>query len=470
MSPMRKSGISVMLAALWLCAPGWLSAQTFTTLLNFNYTNGANPYFMSLVQGTDGNLYGTTEGGGANGAGTVFKVTPTGELTTLYSFCAKTNCADGSVPFGGLVLGTDGNFYGTTSEGGISSDPCGGDCGTIFKITPAGKLTTLHMFDSTDGYATPFGPLVQAINGDFYGTTQSGTVYSITPGGMFTTVLADGAGGYALIQATNGIFYGTGGGGPDGVVFSVTSRGKLTTLHSFDGSTDGSYPFGPLVQASNGNFYGTTSQGGPNDSCNSQPPIFIGCGMVFEITPEGTLTTLKNFDSSDGEYPNGSMIQATNGKFYGTSVYGGAPGPCYISCGTIFSITSEGTLTTVHSFDATDGENPSGGLVQATNGTFYGTAFQGGTNDAGTIFSLSLGLGPFVKTLPTSGAVGMAVNILGTSLTGATSVTFNGTAAKFTVAASSLITTTVPMGATTGEVKVATPSGALSSDVSFRVP
>jgi uncharacterized repeat protein (TIGR03803 family) len=353
----RKPRMPLMLAALWLFASGSLTAQTFTTLVNFNYTNGANPYFTSLVQGTDGNLYGTTEGGGVNGEGTVFKVTPTGTLTTLYSFCAKPNCADGSVPVGGLVLGTDGNFYGTTSEGGISADPCGGDCGTVFKITPAGKLTTLHKFDSTDGYATPYGPLVQATNGNFYGTTQSGTVYSITSGGKFTTLLTGGAGGYALIQATNGTFYGTGGGGPDGTVYSITAGGKLTTLHSFDG-TDGYSPFGPLVQSSNGNFYGTTSQGGPNDSCNSQPPIFIGCGTVFEITPGGTLTMLNNFDNTDGEYPNGSMIQATNGNFYGTSVYGGAPGPCYISCGTIFSITSAGALTTVHSFDNTDGENP----------------------------------------------------------------------------------------------------------------
>jgi uncharacterized repeat protein (TIGR03803 family) len=442
-------------------------AQTFTTLVNFNYTNGANPYFMSLVQGTDGNLYGTTEGGGANGEGTVFKVTPTGALTTLYSFCAKTNCTDGSVPFGGLVLGTDGNFYGTTSEGGDSGSPCFGDCGTVFKITPAGNLTTLHSFDPTDGYATPQGPLVQAANGNFYGTTQSGTVYSITSGGTFTTVLTAGAGGYALIQATNGNFYGAGGGGPDGAVYGITSGGKLTTLHSFDG-TDGSYPVGPLVQASNGNFYGTTTQGGANDLCNGE--IFLGCGTVFEITPGGTLTIVDSFDASDGCYPNGSIIQATNGNFYGTTVYGDAAGGCYLTPGTIFSITSGGTLATVHNFDNTDGENPSGGLFQATNGTFYGTAFQGGANGDGTIFSLSLGLGPFVETLPTSANVGAAVTILGTKLTGATAVTFNGTAAVFKVVSSSEIITAVPTGATTGEVKVVTPGGTLSSNESFRVP
>jgi uncharacterized repeat protein (TIGR03803 family) len=454
--------VALLFVATAIASP----AQTFTTLVNFNYTNGANPYLMSLVQGTDANLYGTTEGGGANGEGTVFKVTPTGTLTTLYSFCAKTNCTDGSVPFGGLVLGIDGNFYGTTSEGGINADPCGGNCGTIFKITPAGKLTTLHSFDDTDGI-TPYGPLVQATNGNFYGTTQSGTAFSITSGGTFTTLLAAGAGGNALIQATNGNFYGAGGGGEYGAVYSITTGGTLTTLFSFD-STDGSYPVGPLVQASNGNFYGTTTQGGAHDLCNGE--IFLGCGTVFEITPGGTLTIVDSFDASDGCYPNGSMIQATNGNIYGTTVYGDTAGGCYLTPGTIFSITPGGTLTTVHSFDNTDGENPSGGLVQATNGTFYGTAFQGGANGAGTIFSLSLGLGPFVKTLPASGRVGAAVMILGTDLTGATSVTFDGTAAKFTVTSSSEITTTVPSGATTGEVKVVTPSGTLSSNVSFMVP
>jgi uncharacterized repeat protein (TIGR03803 family) len=469
MSAMRNPGISVMLAALWLCASASSPAQTFTTLVNFNYTNGASPYFMSLVQGTDGNLYGTTESGGANSAGTVFKVTPTGTLTTLYSFCAKTNCTDGSLPFGGLVLGTDGNFYGTTSLGGIITGDCAtGGCGTLFKITPAGKLTTLHSFDSTDG-VTPYGPLVQATNGNFYGTTQSGNVYSITSGGTFTTVLAAGAGGNPLIQATNGIFYGVceGGCGEYGAVQSITSAGKLTTLFTFD-STDGSYPVGPLVQASNGNFYGTTTQGGAHDLCNGE--IFQGCGTVFEITPAGKLTVVDSFDASDGCYPNGSMIQATNGILYGTTVYGDTAGGCYGTPGTIFSITSGGTLTTVHNFDNTDGENPSGGLFQATNGTFYGTAFQGGANGAGTIFSLSLGLGPFVETLPTSGKVGATVKILGTNLTGATSVNFDGRAATFTVVSSSEITTTVPAGATTGEVEVVTPSGTLSSNVSFRVP
>jgi uncharacterized repeat protein (TIGR03803 family) len=457
-------------------------AQTFTTLVNFNDTNGMNPYTMSLVQGTDGNLYGITEFGGANGVGTVFKVTPTGTLATLYSFCAKTNCTDGAVPFGGLVLGTDGNFYGTTSEGGETAEPCGaeggiGDCGTVFKITPAGKLTTLHSFDSTDGYTPGYGPLVQAANGNFYGTTTSGgaygwgAVFSVTSGGAFTLLhsfdYTDGSAPNALIQAANGNFYGTTaaggtGAGGDGTVFSITSGGALTTLHSF-GGTDGNGPFAALVQAGNGNFYGTTTEGGANNLCNEE--IYPGCGEVFEITPAGKLTIVHSFDNSDGYYPVAPLIQATNGNLYGTITYGGAHGD-----GTVFEITPTGTLTTLYSFDYPGGVEPLGGLVQATNGTFYGTTTGGGANNDGTIFSLNLGLGPFVETLPTSGKVGAAVMILGTDLTGASSLTFDGTAAVFKVVSNSEITTTVPSGATTGEVEVVTPTGTLSSNVSFRVP
>jgi uncharacterized repeat protein (TIGR03803 family) len=448
-----------------------LPAQTFTALANFPENNSANPRLMSLVQGADGNFYGTTcdvgcvGEGGVNGFGTVFKVTPTGTLTTLYDFCPqKTSCPDGAFPIGGLVLGTDGNFYGTTAYGGANDD------GTVFKITSGGTLTTLHTFDSTDG-AYPYTALVQATNGNFYGTTSygganaHGTVFEITSGGTLTTLhsfdFTDGA--YpeaALVQATNGNFYGTtfeGGAIGDGTVFSITSGGTLTTLHSFDGA-DGYLPLGALVQATNGNLYGTTLEGGAN-----------GYGTVFEITSGGTLTTLHSFDSTDGALPEAGLVQATNGIFYGTTLWGGASDVCAVGCGTVFSITSGGTLTTLHSFDSTDGDDPYGGLVQATNGTFYGTTYSGGASNDGTIFSLAVGLGPFVKTLPISGRVGAAVTILATNLTGATSVTFNGTAATFTVVSSSEITTTVPAGATTGKLKVVTPGATLSSYVSFRV-
>jgi uncharacterized repeat protein (TIGR03803 family) len=157
------------------------------------------------------------------------------------------------------------------------------------------------------------------------------------------------------------------------------------------------------------------------------------------------------------------LIQANNGDFYGTTSLGGLTNAnCNYGCGTIFRIAPNGTLTTLHSFDDADGASPNA-LVQATNGTFYGTT-------QSTVFSLSVGLGPFLKTLPSSGKVGAVVKILGTNLTAATSVSFNGTAAVFNVVSRSEITTIVPTGATTGKVKVVTPSGTLSSNVPFRVP
>ncbi len=246
----------------------------------------------------------------------------------------------------------------------------------------------------------------------------------------------------------------------------------LTTLYSFcsqTNCTDGNEPRG-LVQAADGNFYGTTAFGGAyyNNYCSADP----GCGTVFEITPAGVLTTLYSFCSQpncpDGGHPVG-LVQATDGNFYGATEWGGANGH-----GTVFEITPSGTLTTLYSFCAqancADGANPEGRLMQATNGNLYGTTYYGGANVDGTVFSLSVGLGPFVETLPTSGNVGATVIILGNKLTDATSVTFNGTAATFTVVSSSEITTTVPTGATTGTVEVTIPSGTLSSNIAFQVP
>ncbi len=444
-----------------------LPAQTFTTLVNFDGANGELPYFMSLVQGTDGNYYGTTEGGGAFGEGTIFKVTPGGALTTIYSFCAKIACTDGSLPYAGLVQATNGNFYGTTSEGGANN------YGTVFKISLSGTLTTLHSFDYTDG-ATPASVLVQATNGNFYGTTRNGgnsgnygTVFEITPQGTLTTLhiflgytAGDGANPYAgLVQAANGALYGTtlAGGTPNvGTIFRITPAGVLTTLYVFSPDNDGAEnPYGGLVLAANGDFYGTTFGGGVN-----------GYGTVFKITPGGTLTTLNSFDDTDGASVDAGLALATDGNFYGTTNAGGASRD-----GTVFKITPSGILTTLHAFDGSDGSNPSGGLMQATNGSFYGTTYSGGTSEFdGTVFSLSVGLGAFVETQPASGPVGAKIAVLGSNLTGATSVTFNGTTATFGVVSASEIQTTVPPGATTGKVQVTTPGGTLKSNVVFRVP
>jgi uncharacterized repeat protein (TIGR03803 family) len=466
----------LLCTAFLLCtmAATVVSAQTtFTSLFSFAGTNGADPHYVYLVQGIDGKLYGTTYASTGSG-GTAFKITTAGSLTTLYTFCVNgIPCMDGAQPTAGLVLASNGNFYGTTTNGGANND------GTVFAITPAGKLTTLHSFDSTDG-AEPEVGLIQATNGALYGTTSIGgssdvgTIFEITTAGKLTSLLSfNGTNGdypdARLVQGTNGNFYGTTYevSSGSGTVFDITSAGKLSTLHKFDG-TDGGGPTGVLIQATNGNFYGTTTGDGANSSG----------GTVFQITPAGKLTTLYSFcsksDCTDGSTPYAGLIQGTDGNLYGTTFYGGAnETSCNGGCGTLFKITTAGKLTTLYNFcsksGCTDGSSPQGGLVQDTNGTFYGTTYYGGTDGIGTIFSLSLGLAPFVETVPSSGKVGATVIILGTNLTGATKVSFDGTAATFTVASSTEIKTTVPTGATTGSITVVTPSGTLTSNVAFRV-
>jgi uncharacterized repeat protein (TIGR03803 family) len=454
-------------------------AQTFNTLFNFDGTNGAFPLRGSLLQGADGSFYGTTVYGGSTacdpfpGCGTVFKI-GAGSLLTVYDFCPQAGCADGEFPWAGLIQATNGNFYGTTTGGGANG------WGTVFSITTGGTLTTLYSFCSqtncADG-AYPVGGLVQGVDGNFYGTTcgtlcnvglgnTHGTVFKMTPGGTLTTLYtfcAQGScsdGAYpnaALIQGSNGSFYGTtlnGGTGSGGLgtVFRLAPGGTVTTVHSFN-SGDGSVPYGPLVQATNGNFYGTTSSGGTS-----------GAGTVFKMTLGGTVTTLHSFNTTDGSLPYAGLVQGTDGNFYGTTARGGASG-----VGTAFKITAGGTFTTLHTFTGPDGSDLFGGLVQATDGTLYGTTYDGGTFGDGTVFNLGVGLGPFVKTLPGAGKVGKQIGILGTNLTGASSVKFNGTTAQFRVTSPSLILTKVPAGATTGTIKVTLPGQTLSSNVPFFV-
>ncbi len=453
-------------------------AQTLTTLYTFTKKTG-EPDHSTLVQATNGYLYGTNGNGGAYGLGAAFRITLSGTLRTLYNFCStKPSCPDGDQPFG-LLQATDGQFYGVADE-------------TIFKMTPSGTLTALYTFSPNtpeEGYS-PNSGLVEANNGDLYGTTfnggaySKGTIFKIARSGTLTTLYSfcaqsacpDGVEGdaFPLVQATDGNLYGTtawGGVGMSssklipgsGTVFKITPSGTLTTLYSFcvqSGCPDGANPVG-LIQASDGNLYGTTDNGGGN-----------GTGTVFRITLGGTLTTLTSYCTQSGcpDAP-GELMQATDGNLYGVSAYGGTYGN-----GTVFKVTTSGALTTLYSFCSQgtplcpDGENPDFGLMQATDGNLYGQTQYGGAHRQGTIFKLSLGLSPFVQTQPTTGKVGAAVKILGTDLTGASSVTFNGAAATFTVVSASEIKTTVPTGATTGTVEVITPSGPLSSNVVFGVP
>ena len=281
--------------------PGGKFTLLYTFCSKANCTDGTEPQ-SSLVQTSDGTFYGTTIGGGANNNGTVFKFTATGGLTTLYNFCSKTGCTDGSFPFIGLTLAKDGNFYGTTAEGGNhNSTTCPLDgCGSVFRITPSGRLTTLYRFCATstcnDG-AVPQALLAQGKDGNLYGTTDnggtehSGTIYKITLKGKLTTmhnfcesgICNDGAIPYAgVIQGANGDFYGTaylGGTGGWGTAYQITHAGTLTVLHNFDGKADGSYLAASLLQASNGSLFGGT-EGGGNDACDAP----TGCGVIFRIS------------------------------------------------------------------------------------------------------------------------------------------------------------------------------------------
>ena len=395
MPKLRTCPVMLFVAFLFCIVIASAAQSTFfTTLASFNGRDGVHPYFMTLVQGTDGNFYGTTLMGGNKGCdngfltcGTVFKITPAGTLTNLYNFCSQPDCADGWSPYSGLIQGSDGNFYGTTPYGGNSN--CYLGCGTIYKVTPAGTLTTVYLFDGSEG-TYPGATPVQASDGNLYGTTLwggaygNGTIFKLTPAGTLTTLhnFTGTDGGYALgglVQASDGNFYGTaryGGSYGDGTIFKITPSGTLTTLHSFDG-TDGSSPFAALVQGTDGNLYGTTSGGG-NDNCS--------CGTIFKITPEGTLTTLHYFDGTDGAYPDAELVQATDGNLYGTA----AGSPYAI----VFKLTPSGTLTTVYSFDSSQWSY--GGLVQATDGNFYGATYGGGAYGFGTVFRLGL-----VRSCPT---------------------------------------------------------------------
>jgi uncharacterized repeat protein (TIGR03803 family) len=479
-SMMKRSGWKSACAIPLFCvATAMVSpAQVIlTTLVNFDGSNGAEPGYGSLIQATDGNFYGTTAGGGAQSAGTVFTITTEGALSTLYSFCSQIDspgyCTDGEAPSASLVQGVDGNFYGTTTYGGAKGVGYNSN-GTIFKLSSSGKLTTLYSFcaqlNCADG-RYPYAGLIQAANGDFYGTTSQGgassacnsgnnvgcgTIFKITPTGTLTTLHSfdstDGAYPYGgLIQATNGQYYGT---TSYGTVYKLGPNGNLKTLHTFP-DTEG--PFAGLLQATDGSLYGTTYTGGN------------GFGSVFKITESGVLTTLYSFcepwpTCSDGSWPSAGVVQASDGNFYGTTTSGGGN-----YCGTVFMIDSHGDLTTLHSFNETDGKAPLGGLLQVTNGSFYGTTSGYGADYDGTLFSLNNGLGPSVKTLPTAGRINDQIENLGTQLTGATEVTFDGTPARFTVRSPSLILTHVPSGAMTGYVKVQLSGATLSTSGMFYV-
>jgi uncharacterized repeat protein (TIGR03803 family) len=477
----RISQLSTFVTLVLGIAAGVVQAQTFSVLYNFGGNSG-DPYGPSysgiVAQGRDGNLYSTAPKGGTC-CGAVFQITPAGKLKNIHNFTGSNN--DGAFPQGGVTLGTDGNFYGTTYEGGSVT------AGAVFKVTQGGSATTLYSFTGGSDGAYPYAPPVEGNDGNFYGTTTAGgntkvcgsgcgTIYKITPAGALTTLYQfDITNGYApygpLVLGTDGNFYGTttfGTSANAGVVFKISPAGKFTLLYSFD-NTHGESPFAGLVQGADGNFYGTTIYGGST-----------GGGVVFKITRSGTLTVVHTMNgTTDGARPYGGLVLASDGNFYGANAYGGTVNSnCADGCGTFFKMTPKGAYSVLYKFDYTTGATPEITPFQHTTGVVYGESPVGGTGNVnpctagncGVFYSWkNTSLPAFVRMLTYSGKVSRTIEFLGQGFVkGKTTVSFNGTAAKPTVVSATL-TAPVPDGATTGPVTVTTSGVKLTSNKIFRV-
>jgi uncharacterized repeat protein (TIGR03803 family) len=453
-------GLFVFAAALAISA----SAQTYTELLSFNGNSAAGPK-TPLTQGIDGSLYGTTYYGGTGacfsngiGCGIVFRLTAKGEFKVVYNFPASNPS-----PTNDLVLGDDGGLYGTTGAG------------AVFRITPDGAFTVLHTFNSPEGGEGLNGGVIQGTDGNFYGTTFSGgtpsnscpsgcgTVFKMTRAGAVTTLYSFCPQNYcpdgknpvgALAEGLDGNFYGTteyGGLYQEGTIFKITADGAFRLVYTFNGHYD-AYP-GGLLLATDGNFYGTTSY-----------------DFVYRITPDGEFTELENWGANLN-----LVIEGSDGNLYGTGQNAGGSG-----YGSVFYMPLSGSNgETLYSFVGypDDGANPFSPLVQATDGKFYGVTYDGGdapcnygyAPGCGTVFSISNGLAPFVAFVRNAGKVGKSFGLLGQGFIGTTSVSLNGVPASFTVNSDTLILATVPAGATTGSVTVTTPGGTLTSNAPFHV-
>jgi uncharacterized repeat protein (TIGR03803 family) len=466
MSKLRVAALALMVALVVTTAhaDACHSKSSFNTIYDFGDHRGdpLSPQAVGIIaQGRDGNLWSTTLSGGANNMGTAFKLTPGGKLTVIYNFTSTTG-----QPASGLTLGTNGNFYGATFNGGMGT-ACIGGCGTVFELTPSGKLTILWNFTGGDDGKFPYSGPIEGTDGNFYGTTYQGgtntvgTIYQLTPSGELTTIYQFDAirGAFPigpLVQATDGNLYGTtaGFGFNYGTIFRIAPSGDfaVTLLHTFD-VFDGAYPYAGLIQGSDGKLRGTTTGAS----------LF---GDVFDITTGGSFVELHALNgNTDGAFANAGLVQATDGDFYGAAQQGGN------GFGTFFRITPEGTFTVCEDFSATDGAEPLVTPIQHTNGILYGdTSLGGDINNTGVVYSLNLGLKPFVSLLPASGNVGTTVEILGQGFKGTKAVSFNGTAAaKFTVVSNTYMTAVVPKGASTGLVTVTTPKATLQSNKKFRV-
>ncbi len=448
---------------------------TYTVLHSFSRGSDGRFPLAGLVADSSGNLYGTTDEGGGSGCGgvgcgVVFKLSPGGTETVLHSFSGG---SDGSVPNGGLIADSSGNLYGTTEEGGTGC--LGNGCGTVFKLSPDGTETALYTFTGGSDGANPLAGLIADSSGNLYGTTAfggasgNGVVFKLSPSGTETVLHAfsgfpsDGGtpeGG--LIADSSGNLYGTtaiGGASGNGVVFKLSASGTEPVLYSLKGGSDGGTPVAGLIADSGGNLYGTTFAGGASNS-----------GVVFKLSPSGTETVLHSFSAapSDGTNPRSGLIADSSGNLFGTTQEGGAlGGVCPSGCGMVFKVTPSGTETVLYAFTGgSDGANPLAGLIADSIGNLYGTASRGGgsgcpSTGCGTVFKLTgAGFVPTVQFAAFSPKV--MINFGATPNTDAFEIQSNFTLGSASNGINPLaqpvtfqvgaLTTTIPPGSFTGTV------------------
>ena len=446
------SVVSLFLFVLLAFQPS--RAQTITDLLDFNGTNGANPFYGTLAQGRDGKLYGTTYYGGANSAGTVYRLNP---ANNLYSILHSFDGTNGSYPGAGLTLASDGNFYGATLGGGSSQ------FGVLYQLNPNGTYTVLHNFLGGADGGYPYGPPIEASDGNLYGTTSgdvngdSTTIYEYTRSGQYNIIYTfdsatTGNIVYGLMQGGDNLLYVTsnrGGLHGCGAISKITLTGIVKATHGFNCRSGGGDPLEPPIQATDGNYYGGTQSGGSFQ------------GVLYRINASNFgENVIYDFPSAAIFEPASGLVQASDGNLYGVT-FGGQGGSH------LYSWSFTGGFTDLGAFPVTTESTQ--GLLQNTNGLFYGTSWVYGPDNSGYIYSIDMGLSPFITFVRAQGKVGSTAQILGNGLTGTTSVTFNGVPASFAVVSDTYLTATVPTGATTGPVVVDTSTGALNSNKSFKV-
>ena len=459
---------------------------TFTNVYNFDGTHGEGPQ-GGISLGFDGNFYGTTYQGGTGSAGVIFKVTPSGTQTVLYNF---TNGNDGGFPRTPPVQAPDGNLYGVTG----SSSPNQ----VLYKLTPAGVFSVVVTIPSQS-----YSPLLVGTDGNLYGTTRfggtfnAGTAFQFSPQKKKLKIIhsfGGSTGGYSpygpLMQGVDGKLYGTcstGGTASGGTVFQMTTGGKVTTLYNFstNNPVNGATSFSGVVQGSDGFLYGVASVGGAN-----------GLGTLFKVSTTGAgYTVLHNFATADGDTPLATPLLHTNGKIYGLTFHGGSHtvyGALYsfdnglkpfVEQFVFYSGKVNATLTLLgQGFSNATGVKfgtGAGSFVASTDAYMTATVDAGATTGKITVLEPggNLTTPQIYKVIPSingfsppNGPVGTSVTINGMSLTQTTSVTFGGVKAKtFTVNSDTQVTAIVPTGAKTGKIGIATKGGKATSTQTFTV-